>query len=102
MEVRARGAAGLSVVLPGLGQVARGRVGDGLAVGVATLLVYLFALLVWNQRSGFLWGDLLMTPVNWRPSRMPPHDWALLGLGVLMHGVAVADAARTWKERDRG
>ena len=102
MELRARGAAGLSIVLPGLGQMARGRVGDGLVVGLTTLFLYAFALLVWNQHSGFLWGDLLTVPVNWRPSRVPPHDAALIGLALLMHGLAVWDAARRAEDLERG
>lgn len=88
----------LSLVVPGLGQLAARRVvAAGLCL-VGALLPYFFFLVLVNDRYGvrgellsFSFGDLSGRGVPFRP---PAEHWALLLVGVAVHAAAVWDAAR--------
>ena len=87
--------AALSLGLPGLGQLARGRVVDGLLLLCGALLPYFFFLVLLNLRFGIPGELLTFAPFDGvHPIRPPAEHLALLLLGLTIHAAAVWDAAR--------
>lgn len=87
--------AGLSLALPGLGQLVRGRVTTGLLFLAGVLLPYVAFLVLLNDRYGFR-GEILSFSFDSArgPLRPPAEHWALLVLGVALHLLSVWDAGR--------
>jgi hypothetical protein len=87
--------AALSLLIPGLGQLVRGRVVTGLLLLLGALVPYVFFLALLNDRYGVRGGLLSFSFDATRgPIRPAAEHWSLLVLGVAIHALAIWDARR--------
>lgn len=87
---------GLSLAVPGLGQLAGRRLVAAFLCFVGALVPYVFFLVLLNDRYGVR-GELLSFSFSDArgPIRPPAEHWGLLLVGLAVHAAAVWDAARS-------